>query len=265
MPNSVNAEANAPSRKYLTAASCDISRLRRASAHSRYSGRERTSRATNRVSRSLAAGKTSMPATAKSSSGNTSVVVNPALTARFSLSLPGTAAACAAKESTRLPWASGSSRLLGEGEQAHQRRQQDRALEEERRAVDGDRAHGGDARLGGGVPVGGERHDRGERGDQGDRRDEHLGVVTGLARHEGLDQDPDERRADDDQRGRELPVLDLGCVDLDDRIGRGCPQAVDGCCCAHLAASTSGWGSFFCTSDKVCFTAGFTMSVTGFG
>ena len=51
-----------------------------------------------------------MPATAKSSSGNTSVVVKPALTARFSLSLPGTAAACAAKESTRLPCASGSSR-----------------------------------------------------------------------------------------------------------------------------------------------------------
>ncbi len=110
MPNRVNAEAKAPSRKYLTAASCDISRLRRASAHSRYSGSEKTSSATNSVSRSLAAGKTSMPATANSSSGNTSVVVNPALTAAFSLSLPGTDAACAAKESTRLPCATGSSR-----------------------------------------------------------------------------------------------------------------------------------------------------------
>ncbi|MGC0384388.1 hypothetical protein RKD33_004605 [Streptomyces sp. SAI-129] len=110
MPNRVNAEAKAPSRKYLTAASCDMSRLRRASAHSRYSGREKTSRATKSVSRSLAAGKTSMPTTAKSRSGNTSVVVKPALTAFCSLSLPGTAAACAAKESTRLPCCSGSSR-----------------------------------------------------------------------------------------------------------------------------------------------------------
>ncbi len=110
MPNRVNAEANAPSRKYLTAASCDISRLRRASAHSRYSGREKTSRATNSVSRSLAEGNTSMPAIAKSSSGKTSVVVKPAFTAAFSLSLPGTDAACAAKESTRLPCAAGSRR-----------------------------------------------------------------------------------------------------------------------------------------------------------
>lgn len=35
MPKRVNAEAKAPSRKYLTAASCDMSRLRRATAHSR--------------------------------------------------------------------------------------------------------------------------------------------------------------------------------------------------------------------------------------
>lgn len=110
MPNRVNAEAKEPSRKYLTAASCERSRLRRASAHSRYSGSEKTSRAMKRVSRSLAAGKTSMPATANSSSGKTSVVVKPALTAAFSLSLPGTEAAWAAKESTRLPCASGSSR-----------------------------------------------------------------------------------------------------------------------------------------------------------
>lgn len=58
----------------------------------------------------MADGKTSMPPIAKSSSGNTSVVVNPAFTAAFSLSLPGTEAACAANESTRLPCASGSSR-----------------------------------------------------------------------------------------------------------------------------------------------------------
>ena len=110
MPKSRNAEEKAPSRKYLTAASCDSSRLRRASAHSRYSGREKTSRAMKSVSRSFAAGKTSMPPIAKSASGKTSVVVNPALVAACSPSLPGTDAACAAKESTRLPCAAGSSR-----------------------------------------------------------------------------------------------------------------------------------------------------------
>lgn len=51
-----------------------------------------------------------MPATAKSSSGKTSVVVNPALTAAFSASPPGTAEPWAAKESTLRPCAFGSSR-----------------------------------------------------------------------------------------------------------------------------------------------------------
>ena len=96
------------------------------------------------VSRSLAAGKTSMPPTAKSSSGNTSVVVNPALTAAFSLSLPGTDAACAAKESTRLPCAAGSSRRSAKVNTPTRTGQQDRALEEQRGAVDGDGAHRGD-------------------------------------------------------------------------------------------------------------------------
>src|ERR1700685_3504777 len=39
-PNRKNAEENAPSRKYFIAASCDSSRRRRASAPSRYSGRD---------------------------------------------------------------------------------------------------------------------------------------------------------------------------------------------------------------------------------
>ena len=58
----------------------------------------------------MAAGKTSMPARENRTSGKTSVVVNPALTAAFSLSLPGTDAAWAAKESTRLPCDAGSRR-----------------------------------------------------------------------------------------------------------------------------------------------------------
>src|SRR3954454_21433134 len=49
MPKMKNADANAPSRKYLSAASWLMSRRRRASAHSRYSGNENTSSATNMV------------------------------------------------------------------------------------------------------------------------------------------------------------------------------------------------------------------------
>ena len=69
MPNRKNAEENEPSRKYFMAASCDSRRRRRASPHSRYSGSESTSSATNIVSRSLAAGNSSMPPTANRVSG----------------------------------------------------------------------------------------------------------------------------------------------------------------------------------------------------
>ena len=69
MPNRKIAEENAPSRKYFIAASCDSRRRRRASPQSRYSGSDSTSRATNIVSRSLAAGNSSMPPMAKRVSG----------------------------------------------------------------------------------------------------------------------------------------------------------------------------------------------------
>src|SRR5262249_8738809 len=72
-PNRKNADENAPSRKYLTAASCESRRRRRASPHSRYSGRDRTSSATNMVSRSLEAGNSSIPPTANRVSGETPV------------------------------------------------------------------------------------------------------------------------------------------------------------------------------------------------
>ena len=68
-PNRKNADENAPSRKYFMEASCDSSRRRRASPHSRYSGSESTSSATNMVSRSLEAGNSSIPATANRVSG----------------------------------------------------------------------------------------------------------------------------------------------------------------------------------------------------
>jgi hypothetical protein len=68
-PNRKNAEENEPSRKYFMAASCDSRRRRRASPHSRYSGSDSVSSATNIVSRSLAAGKSSMPPTENRVSG----------------------------------------------------------------------------------------------------------------------------------------------------------------------------------------------------
>jgi NADH-quinone oxidoreductase subunit N len=69
MPNRKNAEEKAPSRKYFIAASCDSSRRRRASPHSRYSGSDSTSSATNIVSRSLEAGTSNMPPMANMASG----------------------------------------------------------------------------------------------------------------------------------------------------------------------------------------------------
>jgi len=67
------AELSAPSRKYFNEASWLSSRRRRAIPHKTYSGNDSTSRATNMVSRSLAAAKTIMPASENSSSGKTSV------------------------------------------------------------------------------------------------------------------------------------------------------------------------------------------------
>src|SRR5258708_27636790 len=68
-PNRKKADEKAPSRKYFIAASCESSLRRRASPQSRYSGSERTSRATNMVSRSFQAGKSSIPPTAQRVSG----------------------------------------------------------------------------------------------------------------------------------------------------------------------------------------------------
>src|SRR5690606_40958028 len=61
-----NTEENAPSRKYLSAASWLMSRRRRASAQSTYSGSDSTSSATNIVMRSLAAANSIMPDRARS-------------------------------------------------------------------------------------------------------------------------------------------------------------------------------------------------------
>jgi hypothetical protein len=93
MPYRKNAEENAPSRKYLSAASWLISRRLRASPHSRYSGSDSTSRATNIVRKSLAAGNSIMPPIANMTSGKTSVCSMPRAEASRSASVPGRALA----------------------------------------------------------------------------------------------------------------------------------------------------------------------------
>ena len=77
------------------AASCDSRRRRLASPHSRYSGSDSTSSATNMVSRSLDAGNSIMPPTANSVSGKISVCMAPVTRPSRSSGLPGGAAACA--------------------------------------------------------------------------------------------------------------------------------------------------------------------------
>src|SRR5580692_2102051 len=97
MPNRKKAEENEPSRKYFMAASFDSRRRRLASPHSRYSGSDSTSSATNMVSRSFDAGNSIIPPTANSVSGKISVWVIPATRPSRSSGLPGGAAAWAAK------------------------------------------------------------------------------------------------------------------------------------------------------------------------
>ncbi len=94
VPYRKNADENDPRRKYLRLASCDSRRRRRARPHMRYSGSESTSSAMNIVSRSFAAGKSSIPPTENSSSGNTSDCTRPARRAWASAGEPGTAEAC---------------------------------------------------------------------------------------------------------------------------------------------------------------------------
>src|SRR2546430_2126568 len=94
-PYRKNADAKAPSRKYLTAASCDSSRRRRARPAIRYNGSDSTSRATNISSRLLAIGKISMPPTANSASGKISVCTRLLRCSSRSRGDPTTTAACA--------------------------------------------------------------------------------------------------------------------------------------------------------------------------
>jgi hypothetical protein len=269
-PNRKNAEEKAPSRKYFIAASCESRRRRLASPHSRYSGSDSTSSATNMVSRSLAAGNSSIPPIANMVSGKISVCMIPAPRASRSSALPGVAAACAAnglllespmsstlaKASTRIvPWMNRVGRStatapiaaawpgLPPAKMAHGRGHHD-------------------------------RHD--ERGGQRAQRQHHLHAAAERPRHEGLDQDAHDRGGEDDQHRRELAVLDARRGDR--RCRRWLPRrSLDGKDPGHGAvpfcaavvvypvAGCAGTGSVMCTCAIVTRTAGLMMSSTGLG
>ena len=103
--------------------------------------------------------------------------------------------------------AAGVQCLLGRRQQAGQREQQDRALQELRRAVDGDGALRDDRDVAGG------QHERDERPDQPRRGQTELHLVAPQARHEGLDQHADHRDTEDDQHRSEQPVVDARGVE----------------------------------------------------
>ena len=93
MPYTKNADENAPSRKYLSAASWLSRRRRRARPHIRYSGSDSTSSATNIVSRSLDVANTIIPSSANIASGKISVCSMLAACASASPADPGASAA----------------------------------------------------------------------------------------------------------------------------------------------------------------------------
>ena len=262
-PNRKKAEENAPSRKYFMAASCDSSRRRRARPHSRYSGSDSTSSATNIVSRSLEAGNSIIPPTANIVSGKISVCCIPAARPSRSSGLPGVAAACAANG---LSLVSAMSSRLDEG-QHH-----DRALDEQGGPVDPDRAHRGDvarAAVGEDGAIRGHHDGQDERGGQRAQREHQLDGAAHRTRQERLEQDADHRRAEDDQHRRELPVLDVRRADgAGRRIGEDRDHGAIPFCAAVVAKPAAGWagtGSVTCTCAIVTRTAGLMMSSTGLG
>src|SRR6266511_2682170 len=174
-PYRKNADANAPSRKYLTAASWDSSRRRRASPASRYSGRLSTSSATNISSRLFDAGNTNLPP------------------------VGGAAGDHRGLGDQR---AAGVHRALAEQQDGQQPEHPQQALQEQRHPVDGDRAGCGDL-----VPPR-QQPDRDHRRRAGPDREDHLRQVPLRARHQRLDQHPDARRAQHDEHRCQPGVRD---------------------------------------------------------
>ena len=134
------------------------------------------------VSRSSAAGNSSMPPMANMVSGNTSVCTMPALVATFSATLPATAEACGVNAS-RPPRAFGvglgfgADAPLGDQQDAENADQQNGALQEQRGRVDGDGAdHGGAAD--GAVQVPGERTTATNAAARPTRLSSDLGAVA---------------------------------------------------------------------------------------
>ena len=201
MPNSRNAEENAPSRKYFIAASCEISRRRRARPQSRYSGSEKTSSATNSISRSFAEANSIMPPTANSVSGKTSVCSTLAAVPSRSASDPGTAAAWPANADSppSTDRSANSSTLISVS--ASRRIQVNSAGPSTEIAP-----WAAISSLLSPIRMAGQ-HARDDQGDHGDRQ---LHQVPQLPGQERLGQYADTRRTEDDEQRSELAVLDLG-------------------------------------------------------
>ena len=191
------------------AASCESSRRRRASPHSRYSGSESTSSATNIVSRSFAAGNSIMPPTANSVSGNTSVCADagqqPRRAPRRCRAPPRPAAVNGADLVSRTPAISST---------LTKREHQDRALQEQRRA--GRCATAPTAATWPGLPsptdlLRGQRHDgQHERAGQAAERQRQLQRAAQRPRRERLDEHAgDGRRRRRSASGESWPVLDV--------------------------------------------------------
>ena len=138
----------------------------------------------NIVSRSSAAGNSSIPPMANSVSGNTSVCITPALAASFSATLPTTAEACGVNESrpacTAVGFGLGGDAAFGDQQDPEDADQQDRALQEQRGRVDCDRSHHRGA-ADGSVQSPGQLHHRDERRRQPHQAEHHLHGVATLA------------------------------------------------------------------------------------
>ena len=214
----------------------ESSRRRRASPHSRYSGSESTSSATNIVSRSLAAGNSSMPPTANIISGKTSVCSRPRGR--------GLALGLGAGQRRGLAGERGHAALeapLGEQQHADQREHQDRAPQEQRRAVDGERALGGDLRRARHRRRAASRstadHDGRDQGaDQAEpAASDRLDDVAQPPRHERLDEHADAARRRRRSAAARAGVLDARACTA--RLG----ELVDhGCDSSSASEATSG-------------------------
>ena len=242
----------------MTAASCEISRRRRASPQSRYSGRDSTSRATNSVTVSVAAGKTIIPPTANSASGKISVCIGAA-------TLVATRSRWEPDLGGRLgdEGAAGFGDLVGHQQEGRDGQHQQHTPHDVAGRVHRD----GAAECHAVVVV--HRADHGPDQRRGQHQDGQpdLDRVAQRPGQEGLEQDGQHRAAEHDQHRRGLAEADRR---RGDRVGRSGRQRSCGRGTGHhrppsIGASIAGGGSVKPTSTMVRSAVGLITSSTGCG